>query len=220
MKIGFLSDIHEDVESLKKAIIILEKAGCNELICLGDIVGFSVPTHKYLNTRNANECISIIRTNCSIVIPGNHDLYATRRLPLFTANFNYPQNWYQLPFGEREELADHKIWLYEDHDLSPMLSKKNQIYLSSLEEFQKSEFDGFQLLLSHYAYPDLSGSTTEFIGNQNQLQEHFKFMEMNKCQISFSGHRHVEGHTVATNREIKTFGFEKSEVPENGTPLD
>lgn len=209
MKIGFLSDIHEDVESLQKAILLLEKAACNELVCLGDITGFSVDTHKYIDTRNANECISIVRSNCSIVIPGNHDLYSVKRIPQFTKGFDYPINWYDLAFDEREEKADQQIWLYEKHDLSALLSKKNNIYLKSLEEFQKAEFNGMQILFSHYAFPDLSGSTTQFISHQNQLKEHFNFQQMNKCSLSFSGHRHVEGSTIASSSLFIKNGFEK-----------
>ena len=213
MKIGFLSDIHEDVESLRKAISILEKAGCNELICLGDIVGYSVPMHKYIDTRNANECISIVRSNCSIVVPGNHDLYAIRRTPLFTSQFNYHPHWYDLPFDEREELADQRVWLYEDHDLSPMLSKKNRVYLESLEEFQKADFDGIQLFFSHYPYPDLSGSTTQFMTHQDQLKKHFEFLKINKCRLSFSGHRHVEGFSIAAENSFNTHHFDKVQLP-------
>ena len=209
MKIGFISDIHEDVESLKKGISILEKAGCNELICLGDIVGFSVPLHKYLDSRNANECISIVRMNCSIVVPGNHDLYAGKRVPLFTTGFDYTEDWYNLPFDEREDKADHRIWLYENHDLSPMLNKKNTTYLNSLEEFQKAEYDGIQMFFSHYPFPDLSGSTTEFITHQNQLKEHFNFQNINNCSLSFSGHRHVEGCLIVSEDSFISHEFGK-----------
>lgn len=209
MKIGFLSDIHEDIESLKKAITILEKAGCNDLVCLGDITGFSVPTHKYLDTRNANECISMIRMNCSIVVPGNHDLYAVHSIPKFTSDFVYPENWYSLPFDEREEIADHKIWLYENYDLSPMLNRKNQLYLKSLEEFQKADFDGIPMFFSHYAFPDMSGSSTLFLGEARQLKQHLDFCKLNKCRLSFSGHRHVEGFNIVDRDSFELFGFER-----------
>ncbi len=212
MKIGFLSDIHEDIISLKKALRLLEKKGCTELVCLGDIVGFSVPSFKYLNTRNANECIDTVRFNCSIVIPGNHDLYAVRKTPRFNAGFEYTPNWYDLPFDEREEIADHQIWLYEDHDLSPMLNKKNQLYLESLEEFQKVTFDGIRILFSHYAFPDISGSTTHFIKNEHELKPHFEFMDMNNSLISFSGHRHNEGCIIASPDFFDGYSFEKKVI--------
>ncbi len=215
MKLGFLSDIHEDVISLKKAVSILEKAGCNELICLGDITGFSIDSHEYFESRNANECISIIRSNCSIVIPGNHDLYSVKRIPQFTRGFYYPNNWYKLSYDEREKEANQQIWLYERYDLSPLLSRKNKIYLESLEEFQIAEFDGIQMLFSHYAFPDLSGSTTEFITNQNQLKKHFNFQEIHQCSLSFSGHRHPEGCIIASHNSVIKNGFEKIKINNN-----
>lgn len=61
MKLGILSDIHEDVTNLKKAIRDMEKSNCDELICLGDIVGFSHFYEEYIEQRDANECISIIK---------------------------------------------------------------------------------------------------------------------------------------------------------------
>lgn len=215
MKLGFLSDIHEDIESLTKAISILEKAGCNELICLGDITGFSVDSHNYIDSRNANECISIIRSNCSIVVPGNHDLFSVRRIPQFTNRFDYDPNWYELAFNEREEKANQQIWLYERFDLSPLLSRKNRVYLESLEEFQIAEFDGIQMLFSHYAFPDLSGSTTEFISSQDQLKKHFDFQEIHQCDLSFSGHRHIEGCMIASHNSFIKNGFEKIKIHNN-----
>lgn len=215
MKLGFLSDIHEDIESLKKAILLLEKAGCNDLICLGDISGYSVDTHNYLNRRNADECISIIRSNCSIVIPGNHDLFSIRRIPHYSNGFKYPSNWYDLAYNEREEKAKKQIWLYERYDLSPLLSRKNSVYLESLEEFQIAEYDEIQMLFSHYAFPDLSGSTTGFITNQHQLKMHFDFLRKNNCSISFSGHRHNEACIIASLNSYKKIGFEKTTINTN-----
>ena len=111
MKIAIISDIHEDIVSLKKAITIIEKNNADKIACLGDIVGFSVPYYPYIKTRNATECINIIKQNCDIVVAGNHDIYESKRIPNHTAGINYPNNWYSLSYEQREKIANNKIWL-------------------------------------------------------------------------------------------------------------
>lgn len=40
MKLGILSDIHEDITSLNTALRIFEDKKCDKLLCLGDILGY------------------------------------------------------------------------------------------------------------------------------------------------------------------------------------
>ena len=42
MKIGIISDIHEDIKRLKEALAILHKQKCDQIVCLRDFVGYSV----------------------------------------------------------------------------------------------------------------------------------------------------------------------------------
>ena len=53
MKIGFVTDIHEDIVSLRRAFTVLERAGCDIVICLGDIVGFTLHFQKRITQRDA-----------------------------------------------------------------------------------------------------------------------------------------------------------------------
>ena len=64
MKIGFISDIHSNLEALNVAISSLEDAGAQRIFCLGDIVGYGA---------NPRECIAIVREKCEIIVAGNHD---------------------------------------------------------------------------------------------------------------------------------------------------
>lgn len=134
MKLALISDIHEDVVNLTKAFPLIEKAGCDEIACLGDIVGFSAPYYKYHDTRNANECIRLISKNAKYVLAGNHDHYAIRKLPEHIPGFELPKYWYSLPFHQRLEISERKLWLYEENELSALLSEKSAQWISELPE--------------------------------------------------------------------------------------
>ncbi len=82
MKIAIISDIHEDYISLMQAVRLIEKKKCDEVICLGDIVGFSIPFYDYIETRNGSACVKWVKNNCKYTIAGNHDLYAVRKVPV------------------------------------------------------------------------------------------------------------------------------------------
>jgi predicted phosphodiesterase len=67
MKYAVISDIHANVEALTKAFQLIDAENVDEIICLGDLVGYGP---------NPNECAELVRSRCSIVILGNHDAAA------------------------------------------------------------------------------------------------------------------------------------------------
>ncbi|MCF8368837.1 MAG: metallophosphoesterase [Bacteroidales bacterium] len=212
MKFGIISDIHEDLVSLKSAIHQLEKEGCNEIICTGDIIGFSIPAFAYYDTRNANECIKIVQTNCKYAVAGNHDLYPVKRIPKFNAGFNYPANWFELEYEERKKWAGEEVWLNEENELNPLLSLKSRTYLKSLKEYQVIQNNDFNIFLSHYLYPDLSGSHQQYFEAFGPVKPHLDYMKSNKALIGFSGHKHIEGFFKAETGLEKEFVFGTYEI--------
>jgi predicted phosphodiesterase len=64
MRIAIISDIHSNLEALTKAMEIIDQQPVDEIICLGDIVGYGA---------NPNECVELVRQRCNIVIKGNHE---------------------------------------------------------------------------------------------------------------------------------------------------
>jgi predicted phosphodiesterase len=67
MKYAIISDIHSNLEALEKALSIIDGRYVDEIVCLGDIVGYGA---------NPNECVDIVRSRCSTVVLGNHDAAA------------------------------------------------------------------------------------------------------------------------------------------------
>ncbi|MEG0024773.1 MAG: metallophosphoesterase family protein [Akkermansia sp.] len=63
-KIAIISDIHANLEALQAVLVDIKTMDCDQIACLGDIVGYNA---------NPAECLDTIRNlNCPVV-KGNHD---------------------------------------------------------------------------------------------------------------------------------------------------
>lgn len=211
MKLGFVSDIHEDVISLKKGFDVLHREKCDQIICLGDIIGFSNPYYPFTKTKDANACIDLIRENCTIVVPGNHDLFSIGRIPAYNAGIEYPDNWYSMALDVRMNLMKGKIWFYEN-EVIPVLSEENKRYLNGLPEYHILTGEDYNILLTHFLYPDISGSLTKRIDDIFDYRDHFLFMRQNSCKLSFAGHMHKEGFEVVNILGVNEYGFKKKRL--------
>ncbi len=207
MKIGIITDIHEDITSLKEAFTVIEKNNCNEIICLGDITGYDKVYNSHIKNPDASECVTAVRQNCKYAVIGNHDLYSIRKLPVSNPGFDFPGNWYSLDIKERILRAEGKVWTYENETPSIKLTKEDKEYLDSLPEYLIIEFDNIKILFSHSVYPDLTGSLVFRPHNPWNLKEHKVFSKNQKCAFSFSGHMHPAGFVRADINDIKLLSF-------------
>jgi predicted phosphodiesterase len=208
MKLGILTDIHEDIENLKKALRIFEKEQCQELVCLGDIIGYSDAHYDFKDTRDASACVDVIKQNFNIVVAGNHDLFAIKKIPFYKAGFDYPDDWYEMEYEKRKELSNNRTWDYEKDELPLSLNREEINFLDSLPEYKVEDFDGMKIMFSHFSYPNLSASLTTHPTKAKHLKEHFQFMEEKDCLLSFSGHAHYQGIAIATKRcfRVRSYG--------------
>lgn len=68
MRYAVISDIHSNLEALEAVLARIAELPVDEIVCLGDIVGYS---------SNPNECIDIVRRSGIRCIMGNHDARAS-----------------------------------------------------------------------------------------------------------------------------------------------
>ncbi len=208
MKLGFVSDIHEDIISLQKGLDVLYNERCEKIICLGDITGFSNPYYPFGNTKDANSCVNLVREKCEVVVPGNHDLFSAGKIPEFNAGIEYNDEWFRMDISERMRLMKDRIWFYE-HEINPELTRDNIDYLKSLPEYHIVDIDGYNILVTHFLYPDISGSLRKRIDDIYDYRDHFWFMRQNSCILSFAGHMHKEGLEVVNRSGFHEFSFKK-----------
>ncbi len=113
MRYAIISDIHANLEALTKAMAIINDKHVDEIICLGDVVGYGA---------NPNECVDIVRSRCSAVVLGNHDEAALD--PAGPHDFN--------PIAQKAiewtaaQLSDESLSFLSSR---PMIEKKENILL-------------------------------------------------------------------------------------------
>lgn len=213
MKIGIISDIHEDKIRLIETIQQCERRHCEMIVCLGDITGFDVRHYRYLSTRDASYCIDLIKDQCRIVIAGNHDLFSIRRIPANCGLFDFREDWYEMDFSERKKAGERYVWLYEEHDLSPCLSRQDRDYLYQLPEYDVLEYQGKRILFSHSIVPDIGGSAIWRPREAKDFLKHFTFMQEQGCSLGISGHFHPAGAEVATENRYGFRSFGQINMP-------
>ncbi len=71
MRLGILSDIHANYQALSAALEVLRRERCDELYCLGDVVGYG---------GSPNECVDVVRGVAKATVVGNHDAAAAGRM--------------------------------------------------------------------------------------------------------------------------------------------
>lgn len=209
MRIAIISDIHEDIVSLRLAFQKIEKLKCEKIVCLGDISGFSAPHYDYYTTRNASECLKQIREKCEVIIAGNHDLHSARITPKINPEFEYPDDWYTYDYHKKLEISRGYAWLYDNDELNALYNKNDIEFIKTLPELNVFSYNNYKLLFTHYCYPNLTGSMRVFYNFIEDLEEHQKFMNQNHCNYSFVGHRHFAGLMVATKNQIVGYKYGK-----------
>jgi diadenosine tetraphosphatase ApaH/serine/threonine PP2A family protein phosphatase len=160
---AILSDIHGNVAALKAVLEDIKARNADEVICLGDVVGYGP---------NPQECLNIAR-NFDISILGNHE-----EAVLFRAGSK--------DFRVKAEMAI--AWTKKQlFDVDETAAEENLRYLHSLQETYEQGDELYvhgspRSPLRDYVYP-------KDIRNHKKMDEIFQSVK----QFCFCGHTHLPG---------------------------
>ena len=73
MRIAIVSDLHGNRHAFEAVLDAIDASECEELWCLGDLVGYGA---------DPDACVALARENAAICLAGNHDLGVRGSLPL------------------------------------------------------------------------------------------------------------------------------------------
>lgn len=211
MKLAVISDIHSDLESLEKAFRMIRHSGCDRILCLGDIVGYSHHYAEHLNGRDPNACVQMIRENCDDVICGNHDLHAILKLPSNHGDIGMPSNWYELDLDERTRISENRFWLYDD-ELDDPIDEESRAYLMQLPETLVVEDNKLNILATHFIWPDITGSMKKFSASLKDFRDHLRLVKKEGCLVGLAGHAHIEGYVRISKKAYGMNYFRKDNL--------
>ena len=63
-RVAFISDIHGNITALREVLKDIKEQKVDEIICLGDIVGYGAEPEA---------CLDLVEEICSVCLKGNHD---------------------------------------------------------------------------------------------------------------------------------------------------
>jgi len=101
VRYGIISDIHGNIEALTASLKSLEGEGVDEVVCLGDIVGYGA---------NPEECVRLVRKTVKVSILGNHDAAVAGRMDY---SFYYDAARQALDWCKKNVSDDTLAWLRE-----------------------------------------------------------------------------------------------------------
>jgi predicted phosphodiesterase len=131
-RFAIISDIHGNLEALSRALEVIDEERVDEIVCLGDTVGYGA---------NPIECLTLVRSRCSIILLGNHDA-ASIDLAVanqFTLNAQLSAIW---TFGALDEESKAFLrGLKPTHPLGEVLFSHGSPYEPDEWHYVISEFD-------------------------------------------------------------------------------
>lgn len=95
MRYAILSDIHSNLEAFSAVLESIAAEKPDQLICLGDIVGYGA---------SPKECLDLVRAHCHHIVIGNHDhaVLGLTNKEFFNPNAKKAVEWTAQKLGEED----------------------------------------------------------------------------------------------------------------------
>lgn len=164
MRQALISDIHGNLEALTAVLADLQTRNIDQIVCLGDIVGYGP---------NPCQCLDAVMQRCALTILGNHDQAA-----LFD------------PDGFNPVALKAIYWTRDELDRGPGPAtdiNRRWDFLSELPKFHQAD----DILYVHGSPRD---TTNEYVFPEtiyDQARMKVLFDKVNR--LSFQGHTHMPG---------------------------
>ena len=101
MKIGIVSDVHSNMEALKAALSYLDEQQVDQIVCLGDVVGYGP---------SPNECCEMLRELNAVTLLGNHDAAV---IGAMSTEYYYDAARLAIQWTRRQLTTRNLEWLYQ-----------------------------------------------------------------------------------------------------------
>ena len=164
MRLGIITDIHNNLIALKAVVEYFAQQNCDKIICCGDLIGIG----PY-----PEETVQYMRKLPNLIaVKGNHDKYLTDGLPE-----EYP-NEEQMDYGEMQ----HHKWEHA------RLSEESVAFLQELPERAELVIEGHKLAIMHYCM-DNEGKYVTYVPNPSD-GDLKRMMAHVDSDIVFVGHDH------------------------------
>ena len=179
MRFALISDIHSNIHALEKVFSILEGENIDQILCLGDIVGYNA---------NPVECINAIQSHPKIIhiVKGNHDEDV--------CGFEH------IGFSRIRELSKDA---YDGLKYSnPLLNNSHKDWLTVLPEDKLIENNKLPFWISHHS-PNYCTVYGYILGRQDARVSLDVLREYKKgSNLFFFGHSHIPTFAMEESRNI------------------
>jgi len=162
--IALISDIHGNVDALKVVLADAKKRDVDEVICLGDIIGYGP---------NPRQCLDLVMKHCKWSLLGNHDFACLYEPTSFNASAEASAFWTRRKLEtEPDEAKRRKRWQFLGK-LSVRRQSNGTLWVHASPRRPINE----------YIFPD------DVLAAPNKMTQIFERIDR-RC---FVGHTHVPG---------------------------